>query len=152
MRRAGLLAATLIATLSTYTVARADLPGRHPFYLHALSDLRSARWLLEHRPGDAMVSTHEDIAIQAIDRAINEIRRASIDDGKDLRDHPQMDVPGEHGGRLHRAVEILRRVHSDVAREEDDPASRGLRNRAVGNVDEAIHQTEAAIFDIEHHR
>ena len=63
-----------------------------------------------------------------------------------------MDVPGEHGGRLHRAVEILRRVHSDVAREEDDPASRGLRNRAVGNVDEAIHQTEAAIFDIEHHR
>ena len=36
--------------------ANADLPGKHPFYLHALSDLRSARWLIEHRPGDAAVS------------------------------------------------------------------------------------------------
>ena len=27
--------------------ANADLPGKHPYYLHALSDLRAARWMLE---------------------------------------------------------------------------------------------------------
>ena len=33
------------------TIAYADLPGRHPAYLHALTDLRTARWMVEHRPG-----------------------------------------------------------------------------------------------------
>jgi hypothetical protein len=40
---------------------------------------------------------------------------------------------------LHKALEILRKVHSDVAREEDDPAVRGLRDRAIGYIDGAIH-------------
>jgi hypothetical protein len=39
-------------------------------------------------------------------------------------------------------------VHSDVAREEDDPATRGLRDRAVGHIDGAIHATERAIGDV----
>ncbi len=26
-------------------------PAHHPAYLHALSDLRAARWLIAHRPG-----------------------------------------------------------------------------------------------------
>ena len=30
--------------------ALADMPGKHPGYLHALSDLRAARWFL-WRPG-----------------------------------------------------------------------------------------------------
>ena len=67
--------------------ANADLPGKHPYYLHALSDLRAARWMLEHRPGDAAVSGQEDVAITEIDAAIGEIKRASIDDGKDIHDH-----------------------------------------------------------------
>lgn len=36
--------------------ACADLPGMHPGYLHALTDLRAARWNLEHRAGDAAIS------------------------------------------------------------------------------------------------
>src|ERR1700722_13938222 len=83
--------------------ARADLPGRHPFYLHALSDLRTASWLLEHRPGDAAVSAQEDVALQEIAAAIAEIKRASIDDGKDIHDHAALDVPNDHPGRLHKA-------------------------------------------------
>jgi hypothetical protein len=132
--------------------ANADTPGKHPFYLHALTDLRSARWLLEHRPGDARVSGHEDEAIGAIDAAMGEIKRAAIDDGKDIHDHPGVDAPAEYGGRLHRASEILHKTRNDVAREEDDPALRGLRNRAVGHIDEAIRQTDRAIFDVERHR
>jgi hypothetical protein len=128
-------------------VAQADLPGRHPYYLHALSDLRAARWLLEHRPGDAQVSGEEDVAIQQIDAAIGEIKAAAIDDGKDLRDHPRIDVPDNHPGRLHKAAEILRKVRGDVGREEDDPTAQGLKRRALDHVDAALHATDNAIHD-----
>jgi hypothetical protein len=142
----------LLLLVSVPFAASADLPGKHPYYLHALTDLRGARWMLEHRPGDAAVSGQEDVAITEIDAAIGEIKHAAIDDGKDIHDHPQMDVPADHPGRLHKALEILRKVHSDVAREEDDPMTKGLRDRATHHIDEAIHATEHAIGDVEHGR
>ena len=132
--------------------ANADLPGKHPFYLHALSDLRAARWLIEHRAGDAAVSGQEDVAIVEIDKAIGEIKRAAIDDGKDIHDHPSVQGPNDRPGRLHKALELLHKVHDDVAREEDDPMTRGLRDRAVGHIDEAMHATEHAISDVKHGR
>jgi hypothetical protein len=141
-----LLAAFLLA-LMLPLAANADLPGKHPAYLHALTDLRTARWMLEHRPGDAGVSAHEDVAIAEIDAAIGEIKHAAIDDGKNIHDHPQVDVPTNRPGRLHKALELLHKVHSDVAREEDDPITRGLRNRAVGHIDAAIHATDGALAD-----
>jgi hypothetical protein len=133
-------------------LANADTPGKHPYYLHALTDLRAARWMLEHRPGDAAVSGQEDIAIGEIDAAILEIKHAAIDDGKNVNDHPAVDVPADRPGHLHKALELLRKVHSDVAREEDDPQIRGLRDRAVGHIDGAIHATERAIGDVNHGR
>lgn len=132
-------------------LANADLPGHHPYYLHALSDLRTARWLLEHRPGDGAVSAQEDVAVNEIDAAIGEIKHASIDDGKNIHDHPMMDVPPGRPGHLHKALEVLQKVKSDVAREEDDPITRRLRNHAVGHIDEAIHATERAISEFERH-
>jgi hypothetical protein len=144
-----LLSGTLWLVLASFA-AQADLPGKHPYYLHALSDLRAARWMLEHRPGDAAVSAQEDIAISEIDGAIGEIKRAAIDDGKDIHDHVGVDAPNERPGRLHKALELLRKVHADVAREEDDPMTKGLRNRAVGHIDAAIHATEASIADVRH--
>jgi hypothetical protein len=143
---------SLVVFLALPMAAIADLPGKHPAYLHALSDLRSARWMIEHRPGDAVVSRHEDIAITEIDKTIGEIKRAAIDDGKDIHDHPGVDVAADRPGRLHKALELLRKVHSDVAREEDDPMTRGLRDRAVGHIDVAIHETEKTLFDVEHGR
>jgi hypothetical protein len=139
----------VMALLALPFAANADMPGKHPAYLHALTDLRAARWMLEHRPGDAAVSRHEDMAIAEIDKTIGELKRAAIDDGKDINDHPGVDVGGDRPGRLHKALELLRKVHGDVAREEDDPMTRGLRNRAVGHIDAAIHQTEKTIYDVE---
>ena len=124
-------------------------PPRHPAYLHALTDLRAARWMLEHRPGDAAVSAHEDEAIVEIDRAIAEIKHAAIDDGRNIHDHPSVDVPNDYRGRLHRAAELLRKVRADTYREEDNPTARGLRDRAIGHVDAALHATERAIHDVE---
>jgi hypothetical protein len=145
-----LWALTLLAMLPL--VANADMPGKHPYYLHALSDLRAARWFLEHRPGDAAVSGQEDVGVTEIDAAIGEIKHAAVDDGKDLHDHPGVQDVGDSRGRLHKALELLRKVHSDIAREEDDPMTRGLRDRAVGHVDAAIRATEHAIGDVRHDR
>jgi hypothetical protein len=124
-------------------------PSRHPAYLHALTDLRTARWMLEHRPGDVAVNAHEDEAISEIDRAIGELKSAAVDDGKNIYDHPKADVASDYRGRLHRAAALLRTARADMTREEDNPNARGLRDRAIGHVDAALHATERAIHDVE---
>jgi len=148
MKPASILSGLLLL-LALPLAANADLPGKHPYYLHALSDLRTARWMLEHRPGDAAVSGQEDVAVTEIDRTIGEIRKAAIDDGKDIHDHPKVDVPNDRPGRLHKSLELLRKVHSDIDREEDDPMTRGLKDRAIHHLDEAIRANERAIRDVE---
>ncbi len=144
-----LLVATMVGFSLISGAAFADMPGKHPYYLHALSDLRAARWMLEHRPGDAAVSGHEDNAILQIDAAINDIKKASIDDGKNINDHPKVDVPNDYHGRLHKAKELLRKVHSDVAREEDDPMAKGLQHRSLKHIDAALNETKRAIDETE---
>jgi hypothetical protein len=119
------------------------LPGKHPGYLHSLSDLRAARWFLNHQPGDSSVSADEDVAITEIDAAIGELKRASIDDGKNLGDHPAVDV-NEHGSRLLKSIETLRKAHADIDKEEDNPDVRELRHRALEHIDRAIHAAESA--------
>ena len=143
-------ASALAVLLLMPFAANADLPGKHPAYLQAFTDLRTARWMLEHRPGDPAVSAQEDLAVSEIDGAIAEIKRAAIDDGKDIHDHPNVQDVRGRPGRLHRALELLRKVHGDVAREEDDPMTRGLRNRAIGHIDAAIHATQASLADVRH--
>src|SRR5882757_1012988 len=81
--------------------AHADQPGRHPAYLHALTDLRHARAHLERRGGDRQVKWDERVAIAEIDAAIDEIKRAAINDGKSLTEHPPVDAGLDWGGRLH---------------------------------------------------
>jgi tetratricopeptide (TPR) repeat protein len=126
----------LVALGSALTWA-ADDPGAHPAYLHALSDLRDARAHLERFTGSDHLNDEEQHAIDEIDKAIGEIKRASIDDGKNLEDHPPVDTHLGHRGRYHRALELLDKAHNDIAREEDDHWARGLRNRALGHIDEA---------------
>ena len=152
MSKLKLSAAAALMALLPLATAHADLPGKHPAYLHALSDLRAARFLIERRPGDAAVSTHEDLALTQIDYAIKDIRDAAIDDGKNVHDHPPVDVDPDRRGHLHKALELLRQVHDEVDREEDDPAVRELKHHSLEHIDAALHETEAAIRDVELHR
>jgi len=137
--------ASLILGLSACAMAQ-PLPGPHPGYLHALTDLRTARWFLYHQPGDMKVSAHEDVGIDEIDKAIGEIKHASIDDGKNLNDHPMVDVP-EHGSRLLKAIETLKKARADISGEEDNPEARELRHRAFEHIDHAIKAAEHAHED-----
>jgi hypothetical protein len=126
------------------TAAPAAARGEHPAYLHALSDLRDARAHLE-RPGGGERKEQERKAIEEIDAAIFEIKRASIDDGKNINDHMPVDSRLDWPGRLHRAVELLDKAHSDVAREEDNRFAEGLQARAIEHIDRAHHHVEEAI-------
>ena len=142
----------LAASLASLGASAADLPGRHPAYLHALTDLRDARWNLEHRPGDAAVSAQEDVAIVETDRAIQEAKVAAMEDGKNIENHPHEDAKIDRPGRLHHALELLQKAKNDVAREEDNPETRNLRNRIVEHTDLAIEATRRAIHDVEQGR
>src|SRR5271168_3704778 len=77
----------------------------HPAYLHALSDLRDARAHLE-RPDGGELRQQEKDAFHEIDDAINEIKKASIDDGKDLNDHVPVDAHLDWQGRLHKSLDL----------------------------------------------
>lgn len=73
-----------------------------------------------------IVQSGEDTAITEIEAAIGEIKKASIDDGKDLNDQPNIDVK-DHGSRLLRAIEAIKSAHDDISGEEDNPEVSGLR-------------------------
>jgi len=121
-------------------MAFGDKPGRHPHYLHALSDLRDARAHLEFLAGTEKRDALEEKAIREIDEAIGVIKHASIDDGKNLNDHPPIDAHLKRTGRYHHALELLNAAHRDVTMEEDTPQSQGLQGRVIAHVDEA-HRT-----------
>src|SRR5579871_3067493 len=115
-----LLYASLVLFFSVTAVDRVHAGvtasyGDHPYYLHALSDLRAARWMIQHRPGDWAQTVDETEAVRRIDAAINEIKKAAIWDGKDIEDHPHVDERPDHPGRLHAALDFLRKARQDIS-------------------------------------
>ena len=151
---AALVAATFVLAVTGCVVTPPPPPPapHHPAYLHALTDLRDARWNLEHRPGDAAVSTQEDVAIVETDRAINDAKTAAMEDGKNVYQHPPEDAKIDRRGRLHHANELLRKARKDVAEGESNPNAVELRNRVIGHIDLAIQATDRAIHDVEQGR
>lgn len=143
-----MIAATLAvgAGLLAAQPAMADVPGPHPGYVHALNDLRYAHWLLR-APAEWNVTDHERAAEGYVDRAYADIRQAGIDDGKDIDDRMPVDAGLSHRDRLQRALVALERAHRDVNGWESDPYARRPRAAADGNLDAAIAQTRAALFD-----
>jgi hypothetical protein len=117
---------------------------RHPSYLHALTDLRTARAYLNREDG-GQLHEQERGAIEQIDQAIGEIKAAAIDDGKNLNDHPSLDTHLPWIGRLNKATTLLNKAHDDVAKEEDDPATQGLQARALEHIGKAHKLVQQAI-------
>jgi hypothetical protein len=76
---------------------------------------------------------------------MGEIKRAAIDDGKNLNDHPPIDSRLDWPGRLHRALELINKAHNDISHEEDNRFAQGLQLRALEHIDKAHHHVEEAI-------
>jgi hypothetical protein len=87
----------------------------------------------------------EKDARHELGKAIGEIKKAAIDDGKDIDDHPPVDNHMPWPGRLRKPMELINSAHSDVAREEDDPAAQGLQQRALEHIDKARSHVKEAI-------
>lgn len=139
---------SLIAIVAAFVLALGSpvcsAQGRHPAYIHALSDLRYARALLQRPDGGALHQQEKD-AVHEIDKAIDEIKKASIDDGKDLNNHPPIDTGLNWGGRLRQALELINKAHEDVSHEEDDPHAIGLQQRSLDHIDKARFHVKEAI-------
>jgi hypothetical protein len=135
------------AALMIPAVAQAQWWQSHPKYLHAMSDLRKAYWLIAHRDArDPEAKPEERAALDMIARAYQDLKNASIVDEKDIRDQPPADMNfWDHRGRLHHALDLLKEARTDISGEEEDPAARGLRRNATIDINVAIRATEAAI-------
>ncbi len=122
----------------------ADAQGRHPAYLHALTDLRAARALLNHHDGGELRHEEKE-AIHQISDAIDDIKKAAVEDGKDIDEHPPVDARLDYPGRLHRAMELLNKAHQDIEREEDNRFAQGLQQRAFDHIEKARHEVAECI-------
>jgi hypothetical protein len=129
------------------SMSKADTPGRHPLYLHARSDLRSAQLILRGF-SEPNVREHVRKGDEEIERAIGEIDRAAVLDRKHVEDHPHVDSNLDRYGRFRNAMKLLEAARRDLGREEDNPAAIGWRNEAFRHIDEAMNQLHRAARDL----
>jgi hypothetical protein len=111
-------------------------PAVHPRYAQAVSDLRYARALL-FRPDWREVMRDQRAAVEEIDRAIGEAKRAAIDDGKNPDDHPPIEARMGWGDRFRKSMELLDAAQRNLSFEEDNRAAAGWRAAAMANVNNA---------------
>jgi hypothetical protein len=129
-----LLLAAIVLLPST---APAQVPGPHPHYMRAIEDLRLARAYLSEGWGFEAVRGDDDKAVAEIDQAMREIRMAEIDDGKDIGNHPPLEVHLSWRDRFGRANDLLNRAQTNLDQAEEIPESRGMRNRALVHIHRA---------------
>jgi hypothetical protein len=118
--------------LSHSTPAQAQFPA----YLHAISDLRTAREYLK-MDGRPAFAGHRHHAIEEINKAIDDMKKAAIDDGKNPWYTPPPQSGGDPGAPIHTALKLLDEAHEDVGRGADSPENRGLQIRSLKHIDEA---------------
>jgi hypothetical protein len=115
--------------------------AQEPAYLHAISDLRTAREYLkmDSRPGSAGA---RDFAIREISRAIDEIKMAARDDGKNPSVTPPPQSEVNPNWPIHSAAKLLREARRDVDHGIDRRENAGLRERSVIHIDKALEALE----------
>jgi hypothetical protein len=140
----------LLAALAAFLLpapGRAERPGHHASYLHALTDLHAAREHLRNRGGNGEMVWDERKAVTEVDAAIRDLEDAALEVGKNIRELPGVDVRKEDVGELHRALDLLRKARQNASEREDDDRADDLRRRAAFHIDEAIHFTEEGLAD-----
>jgi len=132
--------------LFSAVTALADMPGRHPAYLHARSDLRRAERLMEW-PEERNVARDLGAAAREAREAIREMDEAALRDRKALNENPPVDTYPNRPGRFRAIAQFLYSAKRDIEREEDNPAARVWRDRALRHIDESIRFVRKAARD-----
>ena len=134
----------LLTTAIGQGIVRADIPGSHPHYLHARSDLRKAEQLLK-LPEESNVKQEEKAALREIHAAIWEIDKAAVLDRKDMDDHPAIDTSLRHLSKFQEIERLLQSAKADISREEDNKAARPWRKQVNVHIDKADRNVDIAI-------
>ncbi|UTH72853.1 hypothetical protein [Chromobacterium sp. IIBBL 290-4] len=121
-------------------------PEDHPYYLHAMTDLRAARDLLA-RPDYPRVMDDERHAVDEINKALRKMRDAAIDDGKDVYERTPPDASWRPENRFQQAKDLLNKARQDATHREDDPYLRSLQRDIVHHIDEAHRAIDQAVND-----
>ena len=120
--------------------------GRHPRYLHARTDLRTAQFYLRVRE-EANVTRNLHAADIEVEAAVKEVDRAAVIDHKDLEEHPGVDTRLGRKDRFRKIVDLLRSARADIEHEEDNPRAREWRDRAFRHIDQALNAVHRAAVD-----
>jgi hypothetical protein len=136
---AAISALAFVAYLGSTTPAQAQ----GPHYLEALSDLRTARDYIQsdHRHDFEHERHH---AVDEINKAIDEIKHAAWDDGKNTKWAPPARPDSDPWHPMREGVRWLDTARSHVMAGPDRPENQGLRERAVMHIDEA----RRALWDV----
>ncbi|HEY6347074.1 MAG TPA: hypothetical protein VIY49_36755 [Bryobacteraceae bacterium] len=119
---------------------------RHPRYLRARTDLRTAQLFMRVRE-EPNVARNLVVADREVEAAIYEIDVAAVLDRKDLVDRPPIDANLARKDRFRKIVDLLRSARADIEREEDNPRAREWRNRAFQHIDESLNAVRRAAVD-----
>ncbi|BCL33917.1 hypothetical protein [Nostoc sp. MS1] len=138
----GLLTGLISLSLG-HGIALADIPGNHPYYIHARSDLRKAESLLE-TSDEFNVTQEMRSADQYVRNAIRDIEVASALDDKNTSSYPPIDTSLKHRDKFQQIYQLLNTANQDIAREEDNNFVLSWRNKAEVEINQAKHFTAIA--------
>jgi hypothetical protein len=120
--------------------------GRHPRYLHARTDLRTAQLFLRVRE-EPNVTRNFERAAGEVEAAIHEIDNAAVIDRKDVEDHPPIDTGLPRHDRFRKIADLMKSARRDIEQEEDNPIARKWRNAAFLHIDAALDYLHRAAVD-----
>jgi len=121
--------------------------AQHPRYLHALSNLREARELLQMDTRPGFIGAR-DRAIEEIERAIHEVSEAVREEGRNPHRTPPP-AGGDPNRPLRSALTLLDEARGDIAAGTDETGHRGLQERSLHHVDEAREALRHALHELE---
>jgi tetratricopeptide (TPR) repeat protein len=132
--------------LITPAICLAQTYGRHPFYLHARSDLRVADRLCNVRD-EPSVMRDLQAASGRVREAIRLVDAASVIDRKDVDDNPPIDTYPDRRRRFQAIFQMLASAKRDLSAQEDNLSAVGWRNAAIGQIDQAMNMVKKAAQD-----
>ena len=138
---------TLLVFFLLMASSFAAMADEQTAYIHALKNLRAARWFIATRPGGGDMTDQEVAAMHEIELAVAAIIKCDIDDGKYYKDIPEVDgltIP-DREGRLQRAIDLLKKATADLDLDATGAYAGGLKVRVLTHVKEAIKQTQKAL-------
>jgi hypothetical protein len=131
-------ALTAVVVFATATPSQAQ---NEPHYLQALSELRTARDYIQFDKGGPYAKERKT-AVEEINKAIDEIKHAAWDDGKNTQFAPPAQGVTTGWAPIHQAEKWLSAAKGHASQGVDIPQNQGLRERILYHINAALSITD----------